>query len=290
MAMFKRKIYEDMLEWKKTKGHKPLIIKGLRQIGKTTIAEEFGKNNYKSVILLDFRKDISLHSIFDGDFDIDQITFAITLKKKDAKLLPNDTLFIFDEIQDCPNARASLKYFALDGRYDVIATGSLLGIKNYRTTVKPSRGIPVGFEDYLEMKPMDYEEFLWANGVDSNFLDRIKENVIQLTPIQTFIHNEMLMYFNKYLIVGGMPEVVAKYIESNDFNQVRKIQKRILSDYEADFGTHLNDNNEVVVDNNAKTKILETFYSIPRQLAKENQKMQKEGNIKQLLSGLKIMV
>ena len=274
MAMFKRKIYEDMLEWKKTKGHKPLIIKGLRQIGKTTIAEEFGKNNYKSVILLDFRKDISLHSIFDGDFDIDQITFAITLKKKDAKLLPNDTLFIFDEIQDCPNARASLKYFALDGRYDVIATGSLLGIKNYRTTVKPSRGIPVGFEDYLEMKPMDYEEFLWANGVDSNFLDRIKENVIQLTPIQTFIHNEMLMYFNKYLIVGGMPEVVAKYIESNDFNQVRKIQKRILSDYEADFGTHLNDNNEVVVDNNAKTKILETFYSIPRQLAKENQKFQ----------------
>ena len=164
--MFKRKIYDEILKWKNTPKHKPLIIKGLRQIGKTTIVKEFGKNNYDSVIFLDFRKDISLHAIFDGDFDINQITFAITLRKKDAKLIPNKTLFIFDEIQDCPNARASLKYFAEDGRYDVIATCSLLGIKNFRITKKPSRGIPVGFEDFLEMKPMDFEEFLWANSIN----------------------------------------------------------------------------------------------------------------------------
>ena len=112
--MFKRKIYDEILKWKNTDKHKPLIIKGLRQIGKTTIVKEFGENNYDSVIFLDFRKDISLHAIFDGDFDIDQITFAITLRKRSAKLIPYKTLFIFDEIQDCPNARASLKYFAED--------------------------------------------------------------------------------------------------------------------------------------------------------------------------------
>ena len=272
--MFRRKAYDEILQWKNTKNHKPLIIRGLRQIGKTTLAKEFGKNNYKSVILLDFRKDISLHSIFDGDFDIDQITFAITLRYNDVKLIPNETLFIFDEIQDCPNARSSLKYFALDGRYDVIATGSLLGIKNYRSTKKPSRGIPVGFEDYLDMKPMDFEEFLWANNVNQMVIDMLKQKVNDLEQIQSFIHDEMLKHYNKYLCIGGMPEVVSKYIETNDFNQVRKIQRRILSDYEADFGTHLNDDNEIVVDNYAKTKILETFYSIPRQLAKENQKFQ----------------
>lgn len=272
--MFKRKVYEEILKWKSTKNHKPLIIKGLRQIGKTTIAKEFGKNNYKSVILLDFRKDISLHAIFDGDFDVDQIMFGITLRKKDAKLIPNDTLLIFDEIQDCPNARSSLKYFAEDGRYDVIATGSLLGIKNFRVTKKTSRGIPVGFEDYLDMKPMDFEEFLWANNINDNVIDMIKTSISNLKPIQSFIHNEMLNLFNKYLCIGGMPEVVFKYVETNNFNEVRKIQKRILNDYEADFGTHLNDNNEIVVDEYAKAKILETFHSIPRQLAKENQKFQ----------------
>ena len=272
--MFKRKAYDEILNWKKTKNHKPLIIKGLRQIGKTTIANEFGKRNYKSVILLDFRKNVSLHSIFDGDFDVDQITFAITVRKTDAKLIPYETLFIFDEIQDCPNARSSLKYFYEDGRYDVIATGSLLGIKNYRNTEKSSRGIPVGYEEYLDMKPMDFEEFLWANNINETTVDILNNNLKDLKQIQPFVHNEMLDYFNKYLCIGGMPEVVAKYIETNDFNQVRRIQKRILKDYEADFGTHLNENNEIVVDNYAKTKILETFYSIPRQLAKENQKFQ----------------
>ncbi len=272
--MFKRKVYEEMLKWKNTKDHKPLIIKGLRQIGKTTIAREFGKNNYKSVILLDFRKEISLYAIFDGDFDIDQITFEITLRKKDAKLIPNDTLFIFDEIQDCPNARSSLKYFYEDGRYDVIATGSLMGIKNFRVTKKPSRGIPVGFEDYLDMKPMDFVEFLWANNISENIINMIKININDLKPIQPFVHNEMLNLFNKYICIGGMPEVVAKYIETNDFNEVRRVQRRIITDYEADFGTHLNDNNEIIVDEYAKAKILEIFHSIPRQLAKENQKFQ----------------
>ena len=272
--MFKRKVYNQILNWKNTKNHKPLILKGLRQTGKTTIVKEFGYKNYKEVIFLDFRKDISLHSIFEGDFNVDQIIFALTLKFKDLKIIPYNTLLIFDEIQDCPNARSSLKYFAIDGRYDVIATGSLLGIKNFRVTKKISRGIPVGYEEYLDMKPMDFEEFLWANNINQNIIDDIKKSLKNIKPVQPYIHNEMISLFNKYICVGGMPEVVSKYIETNNFNEVRKIQKKILLDYEADFGTHLNDNNEIVVDNYAKAKILDTFHSIPRQLAKNNQKFQ----------------
>ena len=127
--MFKRKIYNEMLNWKHEPNHKPLIIQGLRQIGKTTIVETFAKENYDSVVKLDFRKDVSLQELFNGDFDIDSITFALTIKYKDIKFIPNKTVLIFDELQDCPNARASLKYFALDGRYDVICTGSLLGVE-----------------------------------------------------------------------------------------------------------------------------------------------------------------
>ena len=272
--MFKRKIYDEILKWKNSINHKPLIISGLRQIGKTTIVENFAKENYESVIKLDFRKDASLHEIFDGDFDIDSIIFSLSLKNKDYKFIPNKTCFIFDELQDCPNARSSLKYFALDGRFDVICTGSLLGIKNYRSTKKPFREIPVGFEDYLLMKPMDFEEFLWANSINQSIIDNLKQCIEKHTPVNSFMHQKMLDLFNRYICIGGMPEVVNAYVKSNDFNEVRKIQKRILKSFEADFGTHLNDNNEIVVDDKAKAKIIATFKSIPNQLAKDNQKFQ----------------
>ena len=272
--MFKRKIYSEMLNWKNSPNHKPLIVRGLRQVGKTTIVERFAKDNYEHVFKLDFRKDTSLHLIFDGDFDIDEIVFALTMRYKNEKVVPGKTVFIFDELQDCPNARASLKYFSLDGRYDVICTGSLLGIKNYRITKKPSRGIPVGFEDFLDMKPMDFEEFLWAKGIPEKIINTFNKQIEECKPINDFIHKQMLDLFNKYICIGGMPEVVDTYILTNDFNQVKKVQKRILNDFEADFGTHLNDDNQVIVDPFAKTKILEAFKSIPKQLAKENQKFQ----------------
>lgn len=124
--MFKRKIYDQILKWKNSEFHRPLIISGLRQIGKTTIVEEFAKNNYESFVKLDFRKNKSLKEIFNGDFDIDNIIFSLSLKFKNFKAISNKTLLIFDELQDCPNARSSLKYFSEDGRFDVICTGSLL--------------------------------------------------------------------------------------------------------------------------------------------------------------------
>lgn len=272
--MFKRKIYNQLLNWKNQQSHKPLIIKGLRQIGKTTIVTKFAHENYESVIILDFRKDFSLHKIFDGDFDIDEIIFSLSLKYKTAKFIPYKTVLIFDELQDCPNARSSLKYFALDGRYDIICTGSLLGIKNYRITHKQSRGIPVGFEEIIEMKPMDFEEFLWANSINQEIIDNLYKSIRESSKINDFIHEKMLDLFNKYICVGGMPEVVDIYIKTNNFNEVRKVQKRILMSFESDFGTHLDDNYDIVANDNARTKILATFNSIPNQLAKDNQKFQ----------------
>ena len=188
--MFKRKIYNQILNWKNNPFHKPLIIKGLRQIGKTTIVTKFAKENYESMVILDFRKDFSLHKIFDGDFDIDEIIFSLSLKYKNAKFIPHKTVLIFDELQDCPNARSSLKYFALDGRYDVICTGSLLGIKNYRITKEQSRGIPVGFEEFIEMKPMDFEEFLYANSIDQEIIDNLYDSIKENKKINDFIHEK----------------------------------------------------------------------------------------------------
>lgn len=271
---FKRNAYNDLIKWKNNPHHKPLLVRGLRQTGKTTLVTEFAKNNYKSVFFLDFRKDKSIHQIFDGDFNIDDITFNITIKYPNIRLIPHDTVFIFDEIQDCPNARSSLKYFSLDGRYDVIATGSMLGIKNYRISKEESRGIPVGFEDYLELKPLNYEEFVMATGINKTLDEIFSQYIDNNKQIPDFIHNQFLDLYRKYACVGGMPEVVNSYLSTKDFSVVKDIQKRIINNYEADFGTHLNDRHEIIVDSTAKERIFATFHSIPRQLAKENQKFQ----------------
>lgn len=271
---FKRNAYKKLLLWKKNPNHKPLIVRGLRQTGKTTLVRHFAKENYNSVFFLDFRKDKSIHSIFNGDFDVDKMAFAITVKYPGIKLIPHETVFIFDEIQDCPNARSSLKYFSLDGRYDVISTGSMLGIKNYRITNQESRGISVGFEDYLDLKPLSFEEFVLNVKMDKSLDEMFGEYVKNDAKIPEYVHDEFIQLYRKYACIGGMPEVVKTYISTNDYSEVRRIQKRIISNYEADFGTHLNDKGEVIVDETAKERILATFHSIPRQLAKENQKFQ----------------
>jgi uncharacterized protein len=272
--MFQRKITEKLLAWKADEKRKPLIVTGLRQIGKTTIVTDFGAKEYSSVLFFDFRKNKSLQSAFDGDFKVDDIVARLTAFSPSAPAVPHRTLFIFDEIQDCPNARSSLKYFALDGRYDVIATGSLLGVKGYRRSKKPSRGIPVGFEDTIQMYPMDFEEFCWAAGVNSTALAEIKRDLAERKTIPAFYHQMFLDLFRQYLCVGGMPEVVETYLATHDMNQVLAKQRRILADYKSDFGTHLNDDMEIEVDVLAQAKILACFDSIPNQLAKENKKFQ----------------
>lgn len=269
--MFYRKIYKDLLEWKNNPDRRPLIIKGLRQIGKTTIALEFAKNEYgiNNYALLDFRANNFLKELFDGDFDVDSIIFQLKSVFKNVNFTPNKTLLIFDEIQDCPNARSALKYFSLDGRYDIIATGSFLGISDYSHN---ERGIPVGFEEYLVMKPLDFEEFLKAKNQQDEIFDLIKKSIKECKPLPVFLHSFLIQEYKTYIWVGGMPRVVSTYLKSNDQRLVRKEQKLLLSAYQSDFGTHLGRNSLIETDMFAKTRINNAFLSIPAQLAKENQK------------------
>ena len=277
---FKRKLYAELLAWKEKEKRVPMLIQGLRQTGKTTLALAFANAEYENSFYVDFRKYKAAHSIFDGDFDIDAITFAISALPRDKRLFngalmqPGKTLIIFDEIQDCPNARSSLKYFLEDGRYDVLCTGSLLGVKGYRRSKKPSRGIGVGSEAYLTMRPMDFEEFMWANGVSETIISSLRECFERRKAIPPSIHSSLYELFKQYLVVGGMPEAVSVFCSTHDYIATREVLDRILHDYESDFGTHLDDDLQVVVDDVERALIGDVFHSIPRQLAKENKKFQ----------------
>lgn len=277
---FKRRIYEDLLAWKQETKRVPLVIQGLRQSGKTTVAIAFANAEYKNAFYVDFRKQRTAHSLFDGDFDIDSIVFGISALPRDGRLtngsaiVPGETLFIFDEIQDCPNARSCLKYFREDKRYDVLCTGSLLGVKGYRRTSKPGRGIPVGSEECLNMYPMDFEEFLLAVGVKEDVIASMHRSFDRHRAIPPFFHSMLGDLFRQYMVIGGMPEAVSAFVETHNYVEARKVLRRILSDYEADFGTHLNDELEIVVDDVERALIGEVFRSIPNQLAKENKKFQ----------------
>ena len=179
--MLKRSIWNKLLSWKNSPHH-PLILAGLRQTGKTYIVREFGKENYENVVYLDMRKEVRFHSIFEGDFDIDTMVTAITANEPSAHFVPGKTLLILDEIQDCPDARSSLKYWDIDGRYDVIATGSFLGVRGFRTPYK--RGIPVGYEQRLEMYPLSFAEFLENAG---NTYNKLLNKVMGLSSAPSVI-------------------------------------------------------------------------------------------------------
>jgi len=270
--MLKRKIYDFLVNWKNKKDKKPLIIKGQRQVGKTFIVKYFAKENYKNVIYLDFRKYKELRSIFDGSFIINDIISQISVNVLNSRIIPYQTLLIFDEIQDCPNARSSLKYFYEDGRYDVICTGSLLGIKGYNQNTNFS--IPVGYEETIYMKPLDFEEFLWANGIDNNIISLLRECLENKKEVLPAIHLKLTNLFKKYICVGGMPEVVNKFVEIGDMNLVLNLQRNILESYKDDFGRHLKKDNSIFIDQRELSIILSVFNSIPSQLAKENKKFQ----------------
>lgn len=270
--MLKRKLYDELIAWKKRTDKKPLIVKGLRQTGKTYIVKKFAEENYTNYIYLDFRKNQELRSIFDRSFIVNDLISQITANIPKSKAIPNKTLLIFDEVQDCPNARSSLKYFYEDGRYDVICTGSLLGIKGY--SQKADNSVPVGYEETLYMKPLDFEEFLWANGVDENVVNELIDCLNNRKEVLPAIHKRLSELFRKYICVGGMPEVVQSFVETGDMNAVLRLQRNILESYKDDFGRHLKSDNSLYVDEKELAAILAVFNSIPSQLAKENKKFQ----------------
>lgn len=271
--MLERKISQKLIDWKQSqafsKEKKALVIKGLRQVGKTYIIERFAEENYENFIKLDFKANRSLKEAFSGDLDVDAILMNLSLNIK-TKPIPGKTLIFMDEIQECAAARASLKSFCVNGRYDVIASGSLLGLNGYNRS--SSEGPSVGYELFLEMKGMDFEEFLWAKGVGKDVIAHIKARFEKRRPIDLSIHTTLLRYFREYLIVGGMPGIVKTFVESNSFADIRTLQKSLLTSYRDDFGRFLDKNENEQINSNFKTKLTRIFEFIPRQLAKDNKK------------------
>lgn len=266
--MFKRKIECQLESWLKDSAHKPIIIKGVRQCGKTSSVKDFAKKHFKNVVYLDFREHPEYKKFFIPKLEVDSIIMRITAAMPDAEIEPRNTCFIFDEVQDCPRARGALKYFHLDGRYEVMCTGSLLGVNGYKTKEEQEEeeasSIPVGFEEIVNMHPMDFEEWLWANGIRQMHVDYLKKCYANLTPVDTAIHDRFRELLRLYVIVGGMPEAVTTFIETKQIGKVLNIQRRIIDEYKADMIKYA-----LPAD---KSRIRECFESIPAQLAREYKK------------------
>lgn len=260
-----------MILWKNGSGKKKaLVIKGLRQIGKTYSVMAFAEENFENVVYINFKDNSSVKVAFEGDFVVDRIVLNISALMPKVHFVPGKTVMILDEIQECANARASIKAFMLDGRYDIICTGSLLGIKGYNR--KKGQGIPTGFEHIVYMKPMDFEEFLWAKGISSDVIDHLRICLREKRPVNEAIHTAMLRYYREYICVGGLPYVVERFLSTNDMNTVRQEQLDIIEEYKDDFGKHLDENEKEETDLNLLARINRVFDSIPAQLAKENKK------------------
>ena len=259
--MLKRKIYDDLITWKSRKGKKCLVVKGARQVGKTFSIELFARENYKHHITINFIQNPAYKAIFDGDLDGDTLIKQISLRVPGAVFVPGKTLLFLDEIQDCPRARAALKFLTQDGRFDVIASGSLLGI-NYKDV--PS--YPVGYVEHLEMYSLDFEEFLWANGVSPSSIADIREYFDNKKPVPAAMHERMMELFKEYIVVGGMPRAVVEFVNTLNFANVLKIQKDIIADYEDDIAKY--------AIGSEKAKARACFLSIPKHLSKDYKKFQ----------------
>ena len=266
--MYKRKIEDQLLEWKNDKRHKPIVVKGVRQCGKTSSVIAFAQKYYKHVVYLDFRQHPEYRRFFIPNLEVSSIIMKISATMPEAEIEEGETCLIFDEIQDCPYARASLKYFHLDGRYDVICTGSLLGVNGYKTPEQQQdereASIPVGFEQIIDMYPMDFEEWLWANGIKPIHFDYIRKCLTQETPVDDAIHFRMKELLHQYVIVGGMPEAVVTFLETRQIGKLLTVQRRIVDDYKSDMVKYAMPQD--------KGRIRECFDSIPAQLAREYKK------------------
>lgn len=261
MVLLKRKIDDYLIEWKKSPEHLPLIVKGARQIGKTASIEQFAKNNYKSVVEINFALQKQFKSIFDDGFEVDRIIKNISLMNPDFEFIPNETLIFFDELQACANCATSLKAFKLDGRYDVICSGSLMGI-NYQEIESNS----VGYKEDYEMYSMDFEEFLWAKGYKPEQIEEMYQNMLSVTPLSNVLLDVMFENFREYMVLGGMPAIVNSFITSKNFSGTLKMQRQILLDYEEDITKY--------AEGLDKAKVLSVYRKIPTFLGKDNKKFQ----------------
>ena len=268
--MLKRKIESVLAEWRNSESKKPLVIKGIRQCGKTYIVRKFAEENYESVIYMNFILEPDKKTAFIGNIDVDTIILNLSALIPGSRFINGKTCIILDEIQECREARTALKSFQIDGRFDVIATGSLLGVRGYGKSDKNAENgqdsIPVGYETVVEMYPLDFEEFLWANGMIDKVIDSVKSCFEKETAVPEGIHNVMMELLYRYVIVGGLPEVVNKFLETKNIELIYQVQRNLIAEYEEDMIKYADDAD--------KARIRECFESIPKQLARENKKFQ----------------
>lgn len=259
--LLKRKIDKYLTDWKNRPDRKPLIIKGARQIGKTRSVEWFAGQNYASVIEINFIEQKKYREIFNDGFEVDAILKNISLLNPELKFIPGNTIFFFDELQACPNCATSLKFFKLDGRFDVICSGSLMGI-SYNEIESNS----VGYKENYEMHSMDFEEFLWAMGYNDEFTADLLSHMLDVRPLSELQMDTLMSLFRDYVIIGGMPEVVSTYVRNKNFSGTLDIQRQLLKDYEEDITKY--------VEGLDKAKVKAVYNHISTFLAKENKRFQ----------------
>ena len=259
MVLLKRKIDAFLAEWKADPDRKPLIVKGARQIGKTESIRQFARNNYANVIEINFVEQPKFKDIFDDGYEPDTIIRNITLKRPEFEFAEGETLIFFDELQECPDCATSLKFFKQDGRYDVICSGSLMGI-----SYKKIHSNSVGFKDDYEMHSMDFEEFLWALGYSDEQINGIYRHMIDVTPLSQTEMNVMLEHFGEYMVIGGMPAIVNTFVTNKNYSGVLKMQKQLILDYEEDITKY--------AESLDKAKILNVYRKIPAFLGSDNKK------------------
>lgn len=261
MERLARKIDLRLSEWKKDPDRYPLIIKGARQIGKTEAIRHFAKQNYRFVVEINFALQKQYKDIFDDGFEVDTILKNISLKNPSLEFVPGETLLFFDELQDCVNCATSLKSFREDGRYDVICSGSLMGI-NYREIESNS----VGNKEDITMYSLDFEEYLWAKGYTGPQIESLYEHMHFLEPLSKIGYEVMLENFREYMVLGGMPAIVFSFVTKKNYSGTLKMQQQILLDYEEDITKY--------AEGFDKAKVLNTYRKIPAFLGKDNKKFQ----------------
>ena len=262
--MLKRKIEQALVRWKNTPDRKPLLLKGCRQCGKTYSVMDFARKHYQHTVYLNFYENPDYAAVFEGTLEVDALIMLLSaLLGKKAVFEPGKTILILDEIQECPEARTALKFFRTDGRFDVIGTGSLLGVQGYG---KEPRSVPVGSETVIDMFPLDFEEFLWANGIGQPVIDSLKNAMETKTPVPEALHKRMRQLLLQYTVVGGMPDAVQTFVDTHQMQEVLSIQRNIVRSYEDDMIKYAEPRD--------KSHIRECFESIPLQLSRENKKFQ----------------
>lgn len=261
MSRLRRKIDQYLIDWKNNTNRMPLIVKGARQIGKTDAIENFAKNNYKYIVEINFALEKQYLDIFDDGFDVDNILKNISLRNTEFEFISGETLIFFDELQACPDCATSLKAFNQDGRFDVICSGSLMGI-NYKEIESNSVGNKIDYNMYS----MDFEEFLWAKGYKKEQIEELYQCMIEMKPLSTVQYNVMMENFKEYMIVGGMPAIVNRFVTQKNYSGILGMQKQILLDYEEDITKYARGLDQ--------GKVLSVYRKIPTFLGNENKKFQ----------------